>query len=104
MGDNKIYKGNPFRKDIEYPITYLSRIELTRDNNEDVLNFDPFKDIYERITKIKAEVINMADQAIYSAIIDEAKKSGITDLYLIDKEFVVSALTNEMERRRRMEV
>lgn len=99
MEKEKMYKGNPFRKDVEYPINYLGRIELSKDDIPDCLNYDPFKDIYERITKIKAKVINMADEAIYSAIIEEAKEAGVTDLFLIDKEFVLTALTNEMERR-----
>lgn len=99
MEHEKMYKGNPFRKDVEYPINYFSRIDLAKDDISDCLDVDPFKDIYERITKIKAKVINMADEAIYSAIIEEAKESGVTDLFLIDKEFVLTALTNEMERR-----
>ena len=99
MEHKKMYKGNPFRKDVEYPINYISRIELCKDDIPDSLNYDPFKDIYERITKIKAKVINMADEAIYQAIIEEAKESGVTDLFLIDREFVLTALTNEMKRR-----
>lgn len=102
MEHEKMYKGNPFRKDVEYPINYISRVEIFKDDIPDCLDVDPFKDIYERITKIKAKVINMADEAIYSAIIEEAKEAGITDLFLIDREFVLTALTNEMERRFRI--
>lgn len=102
MEREKIYKGNPFRKEVEYPIEYFSRIDLAKDDIPDCLDVDPFKDIYERITKIKAKVIDMADEAIYQAIIEEAKEAGVTDLFLIDKEFVLTALTNEMKRRFRV--
>lgn len=99
MEHEKMYKGNPFRKDVEYPINYISRIDIYKDDIHDCLNYDPFKDLFERNTKFQAKMIDMADEAIYSAIIEEAKEAGITDLFLIDREFVLTALTNEMERR-----
>ena len=100
MEHEKMYKGNPFRKDVEYPINYISRVELLKDDILDSLNYDPFKDLFERVTKCQVKAINMADEAIYQAVIEEAKESGVTDLFLIDKEFVLTALTNELERRR----
>lgn len=48
---------------------------------------------------IKAFVDNIADKTIYDAIIKYATEQGITDLFLIDEEFVKSALLNEIQRR-----
>ena len=100
MEHEKMYNGNLFHKDVEYPINYFSRVELCKDDISECLNYDPFKDIYAYTTNIRAKLIDKTDEAIYSAIIEEAKKAGVSDLFLIDKEFVLSALTNEMERRR----
>lgn len=47
---------------------------------------------------IMAMVEDMTDQAIYSAIIRAAKESRITDLYLMDRTFVLDALREKMER------
>jgi hypothetical protein len=49
--------------------------------------------------KIHAEVLNAIDQEIVSAIIKAAREAGVTDLILIDKEFILSAIQHEMERR-----
>ena len=47
---------------------------------------------------IMAKVDNIADKTIYDAIIKYAKEQSITDLVLIDEEFVKSALINELSR------
>jgi hypothetical protein len=49
--------------------------------------------------KIHAEVLDMTDKTIVEAIISTARGHGITDLYLIDKEFIMTAIKNEMARR-----
>lgn len=49
--------------------------------------------------KIHAEVVNAVDQEIVSAIVKAAREAGVTDLILIDKEFILSAIQHEMERR-----
>ena len=40
----------------------------------------------------------MTDQAIYEAIITYAKNEGVTDLYLMDKQFVMDAIKEKLER------
>lgn len=59
-------------------------------------NFDGF----DFISKIQAQVIDFHDKAIYDAILDFAKREGVTDIYLLDKEFVKTALINEAKRRK----
>jgi predicted transcriptional regulator len=49
--------------------------------------------------KIHAEVLNAIDQEIVSTIVKAAREAGVTDLILIDKEFILSAIQHEMERR-----
>jgi hypothetical protein len=56
--------------------------------------------VYTITSKIHAQVVNALDMEIVSAIVTEAKEAGVTDLILIDKEFILSAIQHEMERRR----
>lgn len=50
--------------------------------------------------RIYAEAVNMQDEAIVSACIRAAKEAGITDLFLIDRQFVIDALIEKMEREK----
>ena len=62
-------------------------------------HYNPFTGLempYE-VSKISAVVADTTDQAIYEAIINFAKTEGITDLYLIDKQFVADALNEKIE-------
>ena len=49
-------------------------------------------------SSILAKVTDMANKAIVSAIIETAKECGVTDLFLIDKKFIIEAITEKMER------
>ena len=50
--------------------------------------------------KIVARVMDVTNATIVQAITDFAVETGVTDLYLIDEEFIVSAIKHEMERRK----
>lgn len=55
----------------------------------------------ERLTsRLMATVADTKDKLLTDVVIDYAKRNGITDLFLIDEEFVRSALIHEAERRR----
>ena len=59
-------------------------------------------DVYTINQKIAAHCIDMADETIMKAIISTAKSEGISQLFLLDKEFVMNALRKaiaEHERR-----
>lgn len=59
------------------------------------------QDFQSSITgKISAQVVDTTDKALYEAIIRYADEQGITDLYIIDEEFVKSAIINEIKRRK----
>ena len=49
-------------------------------------------------SKAAAQVADMTDQIIVDAIIDVARAEGITDLYLIDKKFIMDAIREKMKR------
>lgn len=71
----------------------LRHIILPR--NEDLMSQIP--DHYS-VAKIAAHVADLTDNAIVSAIVRTAAAEGITDLYLMDKGFVLSALLEEIKR------
>lgn len=50
--------------------------------------------------KLTAKLIDAVDETITDAIIKECAAEGVTDLFLIDKEFILSAIKNEMIRRK----
>lgn len=53
--------------------------------------------------RILAQVLDMADTEIVNAICKTAASEGVTDLFLIDKDFIMSAIRNEMARRKAIE-
>jgi hypothetical protein len=52
------------------------------------------------IEKAMAQVVELEDKIICQAIIDVAAKEGFTTVFLIDKEFIISAIKHEIERRK----
>lgn len=51
---------------------------------------------YER--RIACRLIDMWDREIYNEVIKAAHEAGIDDLYLMDKQFVLDALREKLER------
>lgn len=49
--------------------------------------------------RISAAIVNAHETAIIEAIVQAAKRDGITDLYLVDREFIMDAIRNEFARR-----
>jgi hypothetical protein len=71
---------------------FMKYYSLLRDAEVDCAKFS----VVQQAAVIIAESF---DNAIIQTIIDFAKQEGITDLFLIDKEFVKTALLREIERR-----
>lgn len=46
-----------------------------------------------------AEVCDMADNAIKDAVVDAARKAGITELYLLDKQFIIEAIRDKLREK-----
>ena len=62
---------------------------------------EPFNDDMTCFKKnIISMVADMQDKAIVQAAVSYAQREGFTDLYLIDEEFVKTALINEAKRRK----
>ena len=85
------------------------KIELPRNGqyihlNEPKVYHDEITQTYKSVNKISVQINQMAETHIVQAIIDYAKERGITDLFLIDEEFVKSALLNEKARREKQKL
>ena len=56
--------------------------------------------IFKMKQKIYAECVDMKEEAILAAIIRAAEKAGVTELFLLDKQFVTDALEVAIEKWR----
>ena len=75
----------------------MERIDLT----PPTMNFS--NDVYSISQKIAAHCIDMADETIFKAIVSTAKAEGISQLFLLDKEFVMNALRKAIAEYERSE-
>ena len=75
---------------------YMKHIELE--------NIHEAFDDYKIRKDIVTQIVDMTDKVILEAIIEFAKSAGITDLYLLDKEFIKTALKREIARRKEVSV
>ena len=71
-----------------YPIEHFSM-------NPHEIKFEDGTLSFEKM--IYAEVIDRKEDAIVNAVIRSAMECGVTDLYLLDKNFVINALTTAIE-------
>ena len=60
---------------------------------------DEVKNVQRFVEEFAVKVIDMHDRALVNAVMDFAVREGITDLYLVDEEFVRTALLREIELR-----
>ena len=81
---DKLYKGNPF-----------PRFEL---NNGCIEELDQEREIYKLHEKIGVSCMSLVDSNVVKAVVEAAREEGINDLILMDKDFVLRALKNELER------
>lgn len=51
-------------------------------------------------TRLYADVVDMTNNTIVDACVREARRAGINDVYLLDKQFVLDALREKIERTR----
>ena len=81
---DKLYKGNPFQ-----------HFKL---NNASIEEFNQEREIYKLHEKIAVNCMSLVDNEIVKAVVKAASEEGITDLILMDKDFVLRAIKNELER------
>ena len=58
----------------------------------------PFNHVDNYAAKVQAAVVDMTDKLIVKAITEEAAAAGYTDLYLMDKKFVIDAIREKYDR------
>ena len=64
-------------------------------------DFDPFKGIFEVTQKVFCDVVDNLDNCIFETVSETARKNGFTEVVIFDKEFVLTALKNELNRRQK---
>lgn len=62
-------------------------------------NFEAGKYEEKHVFKVLAKINDFKDKVVYDEIVRFAQEQGITDLFLIDEDFVKSALIHENELR-----
>lgn len=48
--------------------------------------------------RIAAKIADLTEKAIHEEIVREARAAGVTDLYLMDRDFLLSAIREKQER------
>ena len=56
--------------------------------------------VYSITERMYVDIVDKENEAICDRIIKFAEEEGYTRLYLIDRDFIMSAIENEMARRR----
>lgn len=90
-------------KSIKWP---FQRVELDRRPELGICSVRPVKydpmsiedESLRFMPDIAVRLIDMRDKAIYNEVIEAAREAGIDDLYLMDKQFVLDALREKLER------
>lgn len=75
----------------EYP---FKRIKLSEPKIECIEG-----DTYRIAGEIAANCVDMADKVIVEAVIAMCKDEGVTELYLLDKTFVLNAIEKALKER-----
>lgn len=68
------------------------------DLEPDFMRWDLEGNMMKYMAQIQAKVVDLHEAAIVDAVIAEARAAGMTDLYLLDREFVLSAITEKITR------
>lgn len=69
-----------------------------RIDHYDFASINPVVNTNDLVYKFAAEVIDMQNEKIVEAIRDAARQAGISELVLIDKDFIIRAIQHELER------
>lgn len=62
---------------------------------------DIVDDAIEYVRKSCIQSVKAFDEKLIDEILRVARENNVTDLWLIDEEFVITAMKNEIKRRRR---
>lgn len=64
------------------------------------IQIDSYSHMAEHHAKVAAVVEDTADDAIVAAVLEAARAEGVTDLYLMDKTFILDAIREKLEREK----
>lgn len=64
--------------------------------NDDMVQLNT---IQKTVAKVMKGVLQEKEKALYEAMVQFAEKDGFTDIFLIDEDFLRSAIENEIKRR-----
>lgn len=77
---------------------YLQRIRF---KSNDIIDYNADDESLLIKHKIVSKIIDTTDKMLVDSMIKFAEENGYTDLYLIDKDFLQSAILNEIQRRKK---
>ena len=80
------------------------KLERPKFDVEEIMDGAQVNYVLKSNLKVKCEIADTLDNEICKAILDTAEREGVTDLFLIDKEFIMTAIKNEMARRKGEEI
>ena len=78
---------------------YFKHISLPTQTIEPYFDDTKIKSVFKATQNIIASVVNLSDKAIVEAIKEFAIEQDFTEIYLMDEDFIITALKNELERR-----
>ena len=100
LASGECYFCNDYSEYQPADLTTIKRYTFPKLNDITHVVKDDGTDIWSITRKISAQVIDTEETMILNAIIDYARASGVDTLYVIDEEFVRSAIIHEFERRK----
>lgn len=77
---------------------YLKRIKF---KSNDIIDYNEDYESSLSVNKIVVKIIDTEEKMLVDTMIQFAEENGYTDLYLIDKDFLQSAILNEIQRRKK---
>lgn len=57
--------------------------------------------IFSYTRKAYVDAVQQLDDALFETICKTAKEAGFTDVYVLNKEFIITAIQNELNRRQK---
>lgn len=81
----------------EFNFAKINHYQLKMPEIKTAFGEEPYTATLQRA--LMAQVVKHQDKVLCDAIIKYATENGYTDLFLIDEEFIRSAIIHEIERR-----
>ena len=83
----------------QFPVHHVLNRENYRAQKVDL---EDGTSVHKMVREFAVMTVDKVNAEILSQIRDIAKKRGVTDVLVLDEEFIVTALKNEVERRNKI--